>query len=155
MYVVVLTKACGNSGGKISEYKIQTCRHITERSALWFVSYLYYCLAEVLRYKPEGRWFESRWGLRDYALTQYFWPHCGPGVDSVSNRNECQGPFSGDKGGRCVGLTTSPLLCADCQSWEPQPPVPLGVCLSLYRVNFAHFSHVQLLGAALYCTWLA
>ena len=44
------------------------------------------------------------------------------GVDSASNRNEYQEYSWGDKGGRCVGLTTLPPSCADClEIWEPQP----------------------------------
>ena len=35
-----------------------------------------------------------------------FRSHYGPGVDSVSNRNEYQECFLGGKGGRCVRLTT-------------------------------------------------
>ena len=35
-----------------------------------------------------------------------FRTHYGPGVDSASNRNEYQGVFPGDKGGRCVRLVT-------------------------------------------------
>ena len=35
-----------------------------------------------------------------------FRSHYGPGVDSVSNRNEYQKYFLGGKGGRCVRLTT-------------------------------------------------
>jgi len=30
-------------------------------------------------------------------LTQYFWPHYGPGVDPASNRNEYQEYFLGVK----------------------------------------------------------
>jgi len=38
----------------------------------------------------------------------------------------------GGKGGRCVGLTTLPLLCADClEIWEPQPPGTLRACPGL------------------------
>jgi len=38
----------------------------------------------------------------------------------------------GGKGGRCVGLTTSPPSCADClEIWEPQPPGSLRVCPGL------------------------
>jgi hypothetical protein len=45
------------------------------------------------------------------------------GIDSASNRNEYQEYFLGDKGGRCVGLTTLPPSCADClEIWEPRPP---------------------------------
>jgi len=35
------------------------------------------------------------------------------GVDSVSKRNEYQEYLLGGKGGRCVGLITLPLSCAD------------------------------------------
>jgi len=52
-------------------------------------------------------------------------PHFGPGVDSVSNRNEYQEYFLGGGGkcGRCVGLTTLPPSCTYClEIWEPQPP---------------------------------
>jgi hypothetical protein len=38
---------------------------------------------EALRYKPEGRGFDSRWS------------HYGPGVDKASNRNEYQKYFLG------------------------------------------------------------
>jgi len=40
-------------------------------------------LVEALRYKPEGRGFDSRW-------CQYFRPHYCSGVDSASKRNEYQ-----------------------------------------------------------------
>jgi hypothetical protein len=40
--------------------------------------------------------------------------------------------FPGSKGGRCVGLTTLPLPCADCfEIWEPQPPGNLRACSGL------------------------
>ena len=36
------------------------------------------------------------------------------------------------EGGRCVGLTNLPTLCADClEIWEPQPPGNLRVCPGL------------------------
>ena len=61
--------------------------------------------------------------------THFFRPHCGPGVDSASNRNEYQGYLLGGKGGRCVGLTTLPPSCADCleicESQSPEPSGPL------------------------------
>jgi len=48
-------------------------------------------------------------------------PHYGPGVDSASNTNEYQEYFLGGKGGRCVGLTTAPLLRSGAlTSWNPQ-----------------------------------
>jgi hypothetical protein len=46
--------------------------------------------------------------------------------------------FLGGKGGRCVGVTTLPPLCADfCyEIWEPQSPEILRVCSGLYRDCF-------------------
>ena len=41
-----------------------------------------------------------------------FRSHYGPGVDSASNRNECQERFLGGKGGRCIRLTTLQPSCA-------------------------------------------
>jgi hypothetical protein len=50
-------------------------------------------LVEALRYKPEGRGFDSRWCHWNFLLTQSFRPHYGHGVDSASNRNEYQEYF--------------------------------------------------------------
>jgi len=50
-------------------------------------------LVEALRYNPEGRGFYSRWCHWNFSLTQFFRPHYGPGVDSLSNRNEYQEYF--------------------------------------------------------------
>jgi len=59
-------------------------------------------------------------------------PHYGPGVDSASNRNECQEYFLGVKGGRCVGLTTLLFSCVEClEIWEPQTPGTLCACSGL------------------------
>ena len=76
----------------------------------------------------EGRGFSS-WQV-NLQLTYSFRSHCGPGVDSASNRNEYQEYFLGEgggKGGRCVGLTILLSSCADCieivgasASWNPQ-----------------------------------
>ena len=41
-----------------------------------------------------------------------FRSHCGPGVDSVSNRNEYQEYILGVKSSQCVRLTTLPPSCA-------------------------------------------
>ena len=54
-----------------------------------------------------------------------FRSHYGPGVDSISNRNEYQEYFLGGKGGRCGRLTTYhhpvPLSCnlGTLTSWNP------------------------------------
>jgi hypothetical protein len=65
-------------------------------------------LVETLRYKPEGRGFDSRWGHWDFSLT------FGPGIDSSSYRNYYQGYLLWGKGGRRIGLTTLPPSCIDC-----------------------------------------
>ena len=49
-------------------------------------------LVEALRYKPEGRGFDSRW--------RPLWPHYGPWVDSGSNRSEGQECLLGGKDGQ-------------------------------------------------------
>jgi hypothetical protein len=77
---------------------------------------------EALRFKPEGRVFDSRRCHWNFSLTNSLRSHYGP-VDSASNRNEYQVYFLGCKGGRCVGLTTLTPSCADClEILEPQPP---------------------------------
>jgi hypothetical protein len=45
-------------------------------------------MVKALRDKPEGRWFDFRWGHWNSLLPQSLWPHDGLGVDSTSNRNE-------------------------------------------------------------------
>jgi hypothetical protein len=75
---------------------------------------------EAQRFKPEGRGFDSRWCHWNFSMTISFRPHYGPGVDSVSNRNEHQECFLLSKGGRCVRL---------CRlSWEPEPSGTLRAC---------------------------
>jgi hypothetical protein len=55
----------------------------------------------------------------------YVRPHYGPGVESSSNRNECQGYFLEGKCGRCLRLTTyhHPVLLSrnlgTLTSWNP------------------------------------
>jgi hypothetical protein len=62
-------------------------------------------LVEALRYKP----------VRFPMVSLEFF------IDiNLSNRNEYHEYFLGDKGGRCVGLTTLPPSCAVClEIWEP------------------------------------
>jgi hypothetical protein len=52
---------------------------------------------ETLRYKPEGRGFDSRLCHWNFSLTYSFRLHYGPGVDSASNRDEYQDYFLGVK----------------------------------------------------------
>ena len=54
-------------------------------------------LVEALRYKLEGRRFDSRWCHWNFSLTYSFRPYYGPGDDSASNRNEYQEYFLGLK----------------------------------------------------------
>jgi len=74
-------------------------------------------LVEALRYKPEGRGFDSLIG-----------------VDSASYRKEYHEYFLWGKGSRCLWLTTLPPSCADClEIWEPEPSGTLRACPSLHR----------------------
>ena len=58
----------------------------------------------------------------EFALTS-FWPHCGLGNDSATDRNDYQGSFLGGKGGRSVGPTTWTNLRANClEILDSQPP---------------------------------
>ena len=53
---------------------------------------------EVMCYKSEGRWFDSRWCLwRFFIDTKSFRSHYGPGIVLVCNRNEYQEHFLGVK----------------------------------------------------------
>ena len=65
-------------------------------------------MVNVLCYKSEGLWFNSRWCHWNFSVTS----HNGPGVDSASNRNEYQENFPGGKCEQCVRLTTLPPPCA-------------------------------------------
>jgi len=83
-----------------------------------------------LRYKPEGRGFDSMWGHWDFSLVYSFQPHYGPGVvDSASNRNEYQEYFLGAKGGRSVGREPCHLYAPIVYKfWQHQPPEAPRVC---------------------------
>jgi hypothetical protein len=77
-------------------------------------------LVEALRYKPEGRGFDS------------FRSHYGPGVDSAPNRNEYQEYFLGGKGGRCVELKPYhfhvPIILKSGSLNLVEPSLPLQAC---------------------------
>jgi hypothetical protein len=45
---------------------------------------------KAVRYNPEGRGFETRWGELIYSIYLIFPATLGPGVYSASNRNEYQ-----------------------------------------------------------------
>jgi len=89
-------------------------------------------VVKALRYKPAGRGFDSRWCHWNFSVTKSFRSHCGPGVDSASNRNEYQVYFLGGKGGRCLRLTTLPPSCAVVMKSGNlnflEPPGPLQDC---------------------------
>jgi hypothetical protein len=54
-------------------------------------------LVEALCCRPEGRGFDTGWGYWDFSYNESFRLHYGPGVNSASNRNECQESFLGVK----------------------------------------------------------
>ena len=62
----------------------------------------------LIPYTAPIRGSDSRWSHWNFSLIQTFRPHYGPGVDSVSYRNEHQEYFLGGTRGRCVGITTLP-----------------------------------------------
>jgi len=70
-------------------------KQINKFSSIW--GHAVVQLVEALRYKPEGRRFDSRWCHWNFSLKYSFRPHYGPGVDSASNRNEYQEYFQGVK----------------------------------------------------------
>jgi len=86
-------------------------------------------MVEALRYKLEGRGFDSRWCHGKFSLTQSFRPHNGPGFDSASNRNEYQEYFLGVK---AAGTWGWPPYCANyLEIREPQPPGIVSACPGL------------------------
>ena len=65
-----------------------------------YVVYAVAQLVEALRYTPEGRGFDSRWGHWNFADLVF---NQSPGVDSASNRNEYQGFLLGIKAAGALG----------------------------------------------------
>jgi len=83
-------------------------------------------LFEALRYKPECQRFDSRWSHWNFSLVY------SPRMALRSTQPEYHENFLVGKGGRCVGLTTLPLSCADClEIWESQAPGTLRACPDL------------------------
>ena len=89
-------------------------------------------MVEVMRYKSEGRGFDSRWCHWNFSSTQSFRPHY-----------EYQEYFLGGKDGRCVRLTLPPSCADRLEIWEPQPPEPSwpvlacnGTALSFYPKKY-------------------
>jgi hypothetical protein len=82
-------------------------------------------LVEALRYKPEGRGFDSRFVFGIFHL------HISSGrtmaLVSIQPLTEMStGIFSGDEGGRCVRLTTLSSSCADClKIWKHLLPATI------------------------------
>ena len=71
-------------------------------------------VVKVLRYKSEGRLFDSRWCQWNFSLT-YSRSHYGPQVYSASNRNEYQASVR-----KADYLTT---ILGQCHViWEPKLP---------------------------------
>jgi hypothetical protein len=76
-----------------------------------------------------------------FFIDIFFRPQYRSEFDLAPNINEYQERFPGEgcKGGRCVGLTTLPLSCADyLKIWELQPPgtfrARIGIALTLQQV---------------------
>ena len=89
-------------------------------------------LVETLSYKPGVRVFDSRWGHWYSSVTESFRHHYGlVSTQPLTEMSTLHLPGGrGGGGGRCVGLTTLPLLCADdlkvlgtSTSW-----IPMGLC---------------------------
>ena len=84
-------------------------------------------LVETLRWKLEGRGFDSRWCHWNFLLTLSLWPHYGPGVDSSSNRNEYEEYFLGIKAAGSSGSQSYhfhvPIFL---KSWSLNPLEPSG-----------------------------
>jgi hypothetical protein len=95
-------------------------------------------LVKALRYKLEGRGFDSRWYNWNFLLAESIWLHYGLRIDSVSNRSKYQEYFLGGGGGggedgRFVELTLPPLCANSLEIGEPQPLGIRRAVIALYR----------------------
>jgi hypothetical protein len=79
---------------------------------------------EALRYKPEGRGFDSRWCHWNFSLTVILLTALWPWVDSSPSRNEYQEYFLGVKVRRTDNFNTFmyrlPWNLGASTSWNPQ-----------------------------------
>jgi hypothetical protein len=100
-------------------------------------------LVEALRYKSEGRGFDSQWCHSNFSLTSSFRPHYGPGVGSATNRKEYQEYVLGVKAAGAYGwqpyhLHVPTVLKPGClHLLEPLGPVQAynGIALPLLLHN--------------------
>jgi hypothetical protein len=89
------------------------------------VSYAVAQLVEALRRKVAG-------SIPDGAIGIFHWHNLSGRNMALGLTQPLTGVFPGDRRGRCIGLTTLPLSCADClEIWEPEPPGTLRVCPGL------------------------
>jgi hypothetical protein len=97
----------------------------------WTETNLPFTCKEGVRYKSEGRGFESRLCRWNFSLTS-FRPHYGPGVDSAPNRNEYQEYFLR---GKVAGASAqNPIVLKSGSNFlEPSGPVQVcnGIAVSL------------------------
>jgi hypothetical protein len=86
-------------------------------------------LVEALRYKSEGSGCDSLMVSLEFFIDIIL---LAQPLTEMSTRNISWG----DKGGRCVRLTTLPPSYADClEIWEPQPSLnPQGLSMSVMRL---------------------
>jgi hypothetical protein len=107
-------------------------------------SVLYHKVWGTLRYTPEGRGFDSRWGHWDFSLTSSFRPHYGPGVYSASDGNEYQGCLLGAKAAVLRADNFVTFLCyleipGASTSWSPKGlsrPVLGLLCLTCHKISW-------------------
>ena len=87
-------------------------------NVVWYVKYILCCYIKAcssevawgITLQPWRSWVDSWQCHWNVSLTKSFQPHCCPGVDSVSDRNDDQEYFLGNKGGWYVGLITN-FMC--------------------------------------------
>jgi hypothetical protein len=83
-------------------------------------------LVEALLFKPEVRWFDSRWCHWKFLLIYSFRPHYGPGVDSACHSTVFPEYVAGGWGGGCKGdcrlHMPTVLICGGLSFLEPSGP---------------------------------